>query len=248
MRSEALEQIVRSLHARDIAAFPVVHAGVDEADPAVLQRMDKLDFSHMPLRDGNGDVVAVLDRTTIRRIPLGTKYLIGAGALLSEAIARLPGAGFLLVQSPESGYRDNISGIINHADVVSLPVRMLFYTRTMQLERRVLDEIEGKDWGGTPSLQHLWDKVEGMYRQGGDRRSCREAYLHFPEIMRIGQTRQILHVSDAERERLSTARNFASHAAIDAPAHELRPEVIPEEVERCARLLERLVANGFATQ
>ena len=64
--------------------------------------------------------------------------------------------------------------------------------------------------------------------------------------MLIGQARGTLNISDDEWRRLCTARNFASHAAIEAPCDELRPEVIAEEVEQCARLLDRLIVTDSA--
>ncbi len=237
MKSGTLEQLVQNLRARDIAAFPVAHANVADPIPVVRAAMDQRDFSHMPLRDARGNVVSILVRASAEPFERA-KHVIEAAEPLAAAIMRLPEAGFLLVASDESGYEDRISGIINHADVVSLEVRLLIYSRTMQLERRVLDAIRGQPWGDDPELRTLWNRVKKRFYDGGERRSCLEAYLEFPEIMLIGQHRDILQVSDSDRARLRTARNFAAHAAIDSPAEDLRPEVITTEVEECLRLLE----------
>jgi CBS domain-containing protein len=241
MRSGALGQLAHDLRASDIAAFPVVAASEEQLAWAHAT-MERRDFSHMPVRNSRGIVVSVLARGSTEPIPFQKEeHLIEAAEPLAEAINRLPKAGFLLVASNEAGFEDRISGIINHADVVSLPVRLLLYSGTMQLERHVLDAVTGEPWGDAAELSELWEAAHKKHVKGGERRSCLEAYLGFAEIMRIGQCRRILPISDSDLERLRIARNFAAHAAIDAPADSLRPEVITVEVEECVRLVENLV-------
>lgn len=241
MKSGPLEQLVQNLRAADIAAFPVFSSTEDQLTTA-RATMEQRDFSHVPVRNSRGTVVSILVRGAPDPIPFRRPtHEIRSGDPLAVAIARLPEAGFLLVTSDESGYEDGISGIINHADVVSPPVRLLLYCGTMQLERRVLKDITGTPWGEDGDLRKIWERAHAEHLKGGERRSCPEAYLHFSEIMAIGQHRTVLRISDLDRKRLCTARNFAAHAAIDAPADSLRPEVITAEVEQCVRLVDRLV-------
>ena len=254
MELRALEQIVQNLHARDIAAFPIVHASLDEDISTVRDRMQNDDFSHMPLRDANGCVVRVLEynaalgktgRAYDAAVDLDSaKHVINATDPLPMAIARLPKAGFLLVKSRESGHRDLISGIINHADVLTLEVRLLIYMRTMQLEKRVLNAIKGETWGNTEELAKIWRRVGTQHRNGGEQRSCREAYLEFGEVMTIGYVLNLLHLGNDELNLLCAARNFACHVAIIAPDHILDPENIPAAVERCVSLVERLFGEA----
>jgi len=254
MELRALEQIVQNLHARDIAAFPVVCAGVDDDISTVRKRMESDDFSHMPLRDANGRVVCVLEhnaalgktgRACDAAVPLDSeKHVINASEPLPMAIERLPKAGFLLVKSRESGHRDLISGIINHADVLTLEVRLLIYMRTMQLEKRVLNAIKGKPWGDRQELAAIWQRVDRRHTNGGEQRSCREAYLEFGEVMTIGYVLNLLHLGNDELNLLCAARNFACHVAIIAPDHILDPENIPAAVERCVNLVERLFGKA----
>lgn len=253
METQLLDRIVRGLQARDIAAFPVVHAGVDDDIAAVLVRMNTGDYSHMPLRDANGTVVRVLRRDVAqgksgRAHDAATAldidgHVVDASDPLSSVVAKLPSAGFLLVSSRESGYPDRIAGIINHSDVVSLPVRLLIYMCTMQLERRVIDVIAdtGRDTGN-PQLSELWRRAEAKQKKAGERRSSVESYLSFRDLMAIGQARQLLRLEDAaELELLCAARNFACHAAIGSPAGEPTPSEIPGVVERCVNLVGRLL-------
>lgn len=253
MEFPTFEHFAQGLRARDIAAFPVIHASVDDDTSTVRDHMLRDDFSHMPLRDSGGSVVRVIHRDATSgkvgrvydaAVPLNHEnHVVAAADPLPAVIAKLPGSGFLLVSSRESGWPDRIAGIINHADVVSLPVRLFIYTRTIQIENRVFQAIAGTKWKETPGLESLWESAEGKYRKGGERRACREAYLHFRDLMKIGQMRGVLGVTDDELKLLCTARNFACHAVTPAPGDELSPEEIPGEVEECIRLVEHLMAS-----
>ena len=256
MEFQPLERLAQSLQARDMAVFPVVHAGVDEHVSVVGERMQRDDFSHMPLRDAAGRVVRVLEREATSgktgraydaAVPLDSeKHVVRADAPLPTVLAKLPRSGFLLVSSKESGWQDRIAGIINHADVVSLPVRLFIYARTMQLEKRVFEAISGMNWKDTEGLADLWNRIDARYKKAGEQRSCRETYLEFRDVMRIGQMRQMIGLRNGdELDLLCTARNFACHATIDAPADNLRPEEIPTEVERCVILVERLLSSCY---
>jgi hypothetical protein len=256
MEQQALERIVQNLHARDIASFPVECANPNEDRDKVHARMEPepkgKDFSHMPVRDAGGCVVGVIRRIGTEKSGFtydedsldGDKHVIDATDLLSTAIKRLSEAGFLLVKSQESGHPDGISGIINHADVLGLEVRLLMYTRTMQLEKRVLDAIRNKPWDTTEELRLMRRQVEAEHRNAGEQRSCPEAYLGFPDLMRIGQVRKFWRLANRELALLRFARNFACHFAVDAPGRRLGPDKIPTQVERCVSLLERLLRDG----
>jgi CBS domain-containing protein len=253
MDATTLERIALGLCARDIAAGPVVHAGVDEDLSTLGELMRTNDFSHMPLRDTDGQVVRVLHRSEAlgrsgraydAAVPLDyEKHLVAAEDPLSAVISKLAASGFLLVRFAEARWPDRVEGIINHADVVTFPVRLLLYTRTIQLEQQVFEAVAGTPWSDLPEFAAVWRRADRKYQAAGEHRSRHEVYLQFSDLMRIGQRLGVLQVSEGELKLLSTARNFACHAVIPGPGEELSPEEIPGEVEGSLRLVERLVST-----
>lgn len=222
MDATTLERIAPGLCARDISAGPVVHASVDDDLSSLGKLMQRKDFSHMPLRDADGRVVRVLHRSEAlgrfgraydAAVPLDSaKHLVVAEDPPSEVVSKLAASGFLLVRSAEAKWPDRVEGIINHADVVTFPVRLLLYTRTIQLEQQVFEAVAGTPWRDLPEFAAVWKRADKKYQAAGEHRSGHEVYLQFIDLMRIGQRQGVLQVSESELILLGTARNFACHA------------------------------------
>ncbi len=108
-----LADIEGTLTASHIAAFPVVCAAPDEDVAALREGMCRRDFTHMPVRDGNGRVTGVLHQGLLGRasgragdhvVALDRSQVVPARLTLRETVMRLKAADYLLVESTESGH------------------------------------------------------------------------------------------------------------------------------------------------
>jgi len=158
-----LNHLENTLTASHIAAFPVLcwvlADDVTQVRKKIAKAKDGLDFSHVPIRDGNGHVRWIAHREDLneKHGMLGdhTKtfeegHIVDASRPLRDTLLLLRDHGVLLVRSPESGQPDGISGIINHADIQKTPVRLLLYAQITEIEARLRNRLSREPWEENP--------------------------------------------------------------------------------------------------
>ncbi len=149
---KALEQAFAATH---LAARPLRVRGHNEDVAEIAKQIHRsaYDFSHVPLQNGSGRVTHVLYREDIPRLavgsllriakPLDPAYIVPANASVAEVVERIQKAGFLLVHPP--GQPDTFDGIINHADLAKLPLRIWLFAAFAEVEDRLRSRLTGLD-------------------------------------------------------------------------------------------------------
>ena len=156
-----MNHLENTLTASHIAAFPVLCWSPADDVTRVREEIakDRLDFSHVPIRDGKGHVRWIARRQDLNEkrgplvdhaMPFEERYVVDASRPLRDTLLLLQDRGVLLVRSPESGQPDSISGIINHADVQKTPVRLLLFTQITEIEARLRNRLNREHWEEDP--------------------------------------------------------------------------------------------------
>jgi hypothetical protein len=196
----ALRDIESTLIASHIAVFPVWGCSSDHDITKLREHIapGAHDFSHVPVRNGAGVVRGVVHRDKIQgssgtagscMVELQEHHVVPANTQLRETMFLLGKEGFLLVRSPESGYPDGISGIINHADIQKTPVRLLLFARLTELEARLRGRIQGANWDSQPQCD--WAVTSAKRKR--DRFWTRDAlpqlanYLNLREVAKVAR-------------------------------------------------------------
>jgi hypothetical protein len=219
-----LNHLENTLTASHIAAFPVLCWS--PADDVVKVReeisQDSLDFSHVPIRDGNGHVRWIAYREDLNEKhgplkkharPLEERHVVDASRPLRDILLLLQEHGVLLVRSPESGQPDGISGIINHADIQKTPVRMLLFAQITEIEARLRNQVSCKcrkdhfNWEEKPNC--------GEYKNSAERKR------HDPE----GRLPLINYLNPRELMLLTNA--------LDIPLRQKLSEVKTPKLPKC---------------
>jgi hypothetical protein len=93
--------------------------------------------------------------------------IVQATTPLREVVERLKNSAFLLVESHESGMPDGISGIINHADLQKLPIRLLLFSYIVEIETRLRSEVESKNpkWSENDRFNGIAKRAIGMRKR-----------------------------------------------------------------------------------
>jgi hypothetical protein len=86
-------------------------------------------------------------------LPLEERHIVDANRPLRDTLLLLRDHGVLLVRSPESGYPDGISGIINHADIQKTPVRLLLFAQITEIETRLRNRVSRTCWEKCPNCE-----------------------------------------------------------------------------------------------
>ena len=248
MTWSTLAALEDTLRARDIAVFPVICRPAAADQRIVLEEMERDDFSHVPVRADDGRVTHVHHRMELRasgamacpRSFDSDRQSIDADGSLAGAIRLLADESFVLVRSKEAGTKDGIAGIINHADLLKAPVRVLVYTRSMRLEAATLQAVESREWERNPALR---DEEHAARRRARLRVGATSlaGYLYLPELLRVGRSQEVLSVNDAEIDILRQARNFSAHAGNDLPADAENSETAAARVAMALKLIDRLL-------
>jgi len=124
---------------------------------------------------------------------------------------------FLLVRSPESGYPDGISGIINHADVDKLPVRLLLFAQITEIESRLREMVLDLPWQTDPIFANTARQASNMRKAHRNEALSLMNYLNFAQLGRIAHHYKIFHISmDSEKvfarlQQLKDIRNAVAH-------------------------------------
>lgn len=193
---------------------------------------DADDFSHVPIRGSDGRITAVLRRVTAddgtivdpERVAISDAPKISASTPLFEMILRLRETDFLLVESPESGYPDGISGIITHADLQKLPVRVFLFARLSELEDRLRRVVSGTNWEHDPSCKNIKEVAVAKQKQFNGTKLPLEFQLN---VKRLGEVARIVGgfcgdcdraTFDSQLSALLKVRNTIAHGIdIDMP-------------------------------
>ena len=219
-----------SLTASHIASFPVwcctpgrdIQALREEIAPG-----GQKDYSHVPIRDEHGHIRLVVHRDDLVRKTglacdhareIGAGHKLEASTSLLETIGRLKLQGFLLVTSVESGQPDRVSGIINHADLQKLPVRLLLFARLSELEATLREIVAHSDW---PSRKDCLNEKKYAESQRQRHRAETlpleqlEQYLNITGLAtvahRLGRFKPPDGVIDGRLESLRVVRNHIAH-------------------------------------
>jgi hypothetical protein len=253
------EVIERELLASHIAAFPVECCD-PERDVADLRNWfakDGRDFSHVPVRDKQGVILGILERDAcLGRTGAAARVmnrdladlLVDARASLWEAVQRLKGRGVLLVRSPEAGWADGVSGIINHADLEKAPVRVLLFARLTEIEARLRNMVQasGADWEGRSVVaEHVEAARVNRTKWAGEL-----PLLYYLNIERLAKVAGLCSATalkvlrPTDPRSLKEIRNTIAHGNEFEPGH--RPKVTVARIQVALELVDR-VARGLAT-
>jgi predicted transcriptional regulator len=224
-----LRHLENTLTASHIAAFPVLCC--PPADDVTKVRKviakDRLDFSHVPIRDDKGHVrwIARREDLTEKRgplvdhaMPLNERNVVDASLPLRDTLQLLQNQGVLLVRSPESGQPDGISGIINHADVQKTPVRLLLFTQITEIEARLRNRLSREHWEEDPRCTGFVKDAAYIQSRYPERRLPLINYLNPGRLMLLTRAcgiRLLSELSDEEftnrSKELSDLRNNIAH-------------------------------------
>lgn len=172
-----MQGLEAGLRVHHIATFGLRTCSIDDSAPTVLSDPSLADFDQIPVRDGTGTLVGVLDRParcvagnalTLMR-PLDESVLIPSEAPLMSFI-RVAGIVPYRLVLTEHG----IEGIITRSDLLRLPVRLLAFAYVTHLETLMASVIRSKcgfdheRWLGLLSegrRQKVTDKQRTLKRQ-----------------------------------------------------------------------------------
>lgn len=218
--TEILKSLEQALAATHLAARPLWVRGHNEDVAEIAKQIHRSahDFSHVPLHNGSGRVTHVLYREDIPRRaagppiriakPLDVAHTVPANASVAEVIERIQKAGFLLVHpADEPGTFD---GIINHADLAKLPLRIWLFAAFAEVEDRLRSRLMGLD-PTDPTL-------EGRRLQGPADLPA-EYRMHFIDLMEVAWWKRLWFTQledDQAKElfqRLNRRRNAVVHAS-----------------------------------
>lgn len=172
-----LNHLENTLTASHIAAFPVRCWSPADDVTKVREEIakDRLDFSHAPIRDSKGYIRWIACRDDLNEkhgllikhaISLEEHHVVDASHPLRDTLLLLrEHGGFLLVRSPESGYADGISGIINHADIQKTPVRLLLFAQITEIEARLRNQVSRKCWETHPNCKRYKTSAENKRKK-----------------------------------------------------------------------------------
>jgi len=223
-----LADIEDSLTASHIAAFPVWCCKSDHDSERLHQEIapgGQRDYHHVPVRDEDGHIRTVVYRDDLggKRGParkngrlIGVDHKFEASRPLLDAIVRLKNTGFLLVTSLESGQPDGVSGIINHADLQKLPVRLLLFARLSELEATLREIVTGSDWliRGDCSNERKYAEGERQRHNKGEEDLPLEQYLNLKGLVAVAQRlNRFVPQERAIEDRLTSLRAVRNHIA-----------------------------------
>lgn len=135
------------LRVADIAVFDLLTCEPDERIRDVRERVGRLDFDNVPVRE-NGSIVGVVEGikdfkpdATVGsvRAPLSEFMLIAGSASLRSFLPRINDRSYKLVVD-DTG----IQGVVTPSDVVQLPVRLLVFALLAHLEELMRASIRQK--------------------------------------------------------------------------------------------------------
>jgi predicted transcriptional regulator len=224
-----LNHLENTLTASHIAAFPVVCWSPEDDVTEVIEKIakDRLDFTHVPIRDSEGHVRWIVYREKINEkhgklvdhaMPIEERYIVDAICPLRETLLLLRDSGVLLVRSPESGQPDGISGIINHADIQKTPVRLLLFAQITEIEARLRNRVSRESWEENPHCDKYKNSAKGK-RRDPDGSLPLINYLNPSQLMFLARALDIpLHQKLSEDEfkilakELNELRNAIAHS------------------------------------
>lgn len=135
------------LHVADIAVFDLLTCEPDERISEVRQRVGKLDFDNVPVRE-NGSIVGVVEGIkgfkpnatagSVRQ-PLSETMLIAGSVSLRSFLPHINDRPYRLVVDA-----NGIQGVVTPSDVVQLPVRLLVFALLAHLEELMRASIRQK--------------------------------------------------------------------------------------------------------
>jgi len=217
--TEVLGTLGNALCATHLAARPLWTRSQEEDVAQIAKDIHRsaLDFSHVPLVDMAKRVTHVLYREDIPHRPTGAARLLAkpldavhtipANASVAEVAERIQTAGFLLVHpAAESGRFD---GIINHADLAKLPLRIWLFAAFAEIEDRLRSRL---------SDLVSDDSEIGKNRLFGPAHLPARYRLHFIDLMQVAwRKRRWFKDCGAEEasrffHRLNGRRNAVVHA------------------------------------
>jgi hypothetical protein len=223
-----LNHLENTLTASHIAAFPVECWSPADKVAKVREEIakDRLDFSYVPIRDGNGYV-----RWIARREDLNEKrgtlkdhiktfekgHIVDASRPLRDTLLLLRYHGVLLVRSPESGQPDGISGIINHADIQKTPVRLLLFAQITEIEARLRTRVSRESWEEDPNCDTYKNSAKRK-RKDPEGRLPLINYLNLNELMLLTRALNIPLLQELSENKfnehakeLTNLRNAIAH-------------------------------------
>lgn len=226
-----LNHLENTLTASHIAAFPVLcwSPAYDVAKVREEIAKDCLDFSHVPIRDSNGHIRRIACREDLNEkhgvleehaLPLEERHIVDASRPLRDTLLLLRHHRVLLVRSPESGYPDGISGIINHADIQKTPVRLLLFAQITEIEVRLRNRATCESWEEDPDCAAFVKLAEEIRRRWKDPEGRLPLinYLNLNRLMCLTRTRLPTFLGEIEcceflncAEKLTALRNAIAH-------------------------------------
>lgn len=257
----ALADIENTLTASHIAVFPVVCAAPtnDVAQLYFSMAEDQDDYSHMPVREADGRVSGVLHREELTgasgkagqwKKPLAPDLVIEASTSLRKTITQLRHTGLLLVRSVESGHPDGISGIINHADIQKLPVKILLFTQISEVESRLRILLKSTNWENTQAGRQATGTARQRAKQWKNDALPVLHYLNLRELGLLAHNCGLLRTGGLdeatvvrEMEDLRQLRNAVAHGQDYNPRDNALESI---EAMNAALLLVQRILNSLS--
>ena len=223
-----LNHLESTLIASHIAAFPVLCWAPTDDVATVREEIaeDRLDFSHVPIRDGKGRVRWIACREDLNEkhgllknhaMPFKKRHVVDASRPLRETLLLLRDHSVLLVRSPESGQTDGISGIINHADIQKTPVRLLLFAQITEIEARLRNRLNREPWERDPVCAEFVRNAQNQRRDPEGQLPLIN-YLNLRQLMCLTRTCNIHFFPEKSKDeflecakRLTALRNDIAH-------------------------------------
>ena len=223
-----LNHLEKTITASHIAAFPVLCRSPSDDVTKVHEEIakDRLDFSHVPIRDSKGHVRWLASREDLNEkrgqlidhaMPFEERHVVDSSRPLRDTLRLLRDQGVLLVRSPESGHPDGISGIINHADVQKTPVRLLLFTQISEIEARLRNRLNRERWEEDPVCAAFVERAN-IQRRDPEGRLPLINHLNMRQLMHLARTREIRLLPELSEDKftnhtkdLTAIRNDIAH-------------------------------------